>query len=127
MFHKNSEKLESLIGVNSRFTGEIDTKGTIRIDGYVEGNIRADWVIIAEKSHVKGNIHARGIVVGGRIEGNLHAKEIVELKNKGQVNGEIFTTKLTVVEGALFEGRSSMHKLELKEDSKVIELPAKGN
>ncbi|MEC4676970.1 MAG: polymer-forming cytoskeletal protein [Nitrospirota bacterium] len=97
MFHKNTEKLESLIGVNSRFKGEIDTKGTVRIDGYVEGNITADWVIIAEKSHVKGNIHSRGIVVGGRIEGNLHAKEIVELKNKGQVNGEIFTAKLTVV------------------------------
>ena len=121
MFHKNTEKLESLIGGNSSFKGDIDTKGTLRVDGTVEGNINADWVVIGETAYVKGDINARGIIVGGRVEGNLRAKEIVELKNKGTVHGELFTNKLTISEGAIFEGRSSMHK----EDSKVIELLTK--
>jgi cytoskeletal protein CcmA (bactofilin family) len=122
MFHKNTEKLESLIGANSSFKGDIDTKGTLRIDGSIEGNVNADWVILGEKSYLKGNAVARGIVVGGRIEGNLTAKEIVEIKAKGQVSGDIHTSKLTVIEGGIFEGKSSM----LKEESKVVELQAKG-
>ncbi len=121
MFHKNTEKLESLIGSNSNFKGDIDTKGTIRIDGSMEGNVNADWVILGEKSYLKGNISARGIVVGGRIEGNLKAKEIVEIKAKGQVNGDIHTSKLTIVEGGMFDGKSNM----MKEESKIVEFQVK--
>lgn len=121
MFHKNTEKLESLIGSNSVVKGEIETKGTLRIDGTVEGNVSADWVVIGEHASVKGDVIARGIVVGGKIEGNLRASEIMEIKSKGRICGEIFTAKLTVAEGAFFEGRSSMQK----EESNVVELSAK--
>jgi cytoskeletal protein CcmA (bactofilin family) len=121
MFHKNTEKLESLIGSNSSFKGDIESKGTVRIDGSIEGNINADWVVIGEKAGVRGDISSRGIIVGGRVDGNLNAKEIVEIRNKGQVYGEIHTNKLTVIEGAVFDGRSLMQK----EESKVVELLSK--
>lgn len=122
MFHKNTEKLESFVGSNTSFKGEISAKGTLRVDGTVEGNVAADWVIVGEKSQVKGDISGRGIVVGGRVDGNLRAKEIVELKSKAQVRGEIYTSKLTILEGAVFEGRSSMQSTDA---SKVVELQAK--
>jgi cytoskeletal protein CcmA (bactofilin family) len=118
MFHKNTEKLESFIGSNSAFRGDVDSKGTLRVDGVVEGNITADWVIIGEKARIVGNIMARGIVVGGKIDGNLTAKEIVEIKNKGQINGEIISKKLVVSEGGIFDGKSTMHR----EETKAIEL-----
>jgi cytoskeletal protein CcmA (bactofilin family) len=121
MFNKNTEKLESLIGANSNFKGDVDTKGTLRIDGSMEGNVNADWVILGEKALLKGDVIARGIVVGGRIEGNLKAKEIIEIKAKGQVYGDVSTNKLTIVEGGLFDGRSSM----AKEEAKVVEFQAK--
>lgn len=110
MFSKNTEKLESFIGANTYFTGDIKTKGTIRIDGTVEGNIEADWLILGEKAQLKGDANARGIIIGGRVEGNIKATEIIEIKPKGEVIGEIITNKLTVAEGAIFEGRSSMHR-----------------
>ncbi len=121
MFHKNTDKLESLIGSGSSVKGEIQSKGTLRVDGLVEGDMTADWVVIGEKALIKGNVTARGIVVGGRVEGNLRAKEIVEIRNKGQVYGEISTSKLTIAEGGIFEGRSSMQK----EESRIVELQAK--
>ncbi len=121
MFTKSSEKLESFIGANSNFKGDIDTKGTLRIDGAMEGNANADRIIIGEKAFLKGSAIARGIIVGGRVEGNLTAKEVVEIKSKGQVNGDIFTSKLTIVDGGMFEGRSSMQK----DESKVVEFQAK--
>jgi cytoskeletal protein CcmA (bactofilin family) len=118
MFHKNTEKLESFIGSNSVFKGDVDSKGTLRVDGIVLGNISADWLIVGEKAHITGDIAARGIVIGGKVDGNLRAKEIVEIKNKGHINGEITSKKLVIAEGGIFEGRSTMPR----EESKVIEL-----
>ena len=112
MFHKNTEKLESFIGTGSIFRGDIETKGTLRIDGQMEGHVQADWIILGEKSSVTGYLTARGIIVGGRIDGNLNAKEIVEIKSKGHVMGDICSVKMTVAEGAIFDGRSSMTKQE---------------
>jgi cytoskeletal protein CcmA (bactofilin family) len=122
MFTKNTEKLESFIGANSNFKGDIDTKGTLRVDGTVDGNVNADWVILGEKAFLKGNITARGIIIGGRVEGNLKAKEIVEIKSKGQMSGDISTSKLTIIEGGIFDGRSSM----MKDESKIVEFQTKG-
>jgi cytoskeletal protein CcmA (bactofilin family) len=122
MFTKNTEKLESFIGANSNFKGDIDTKGTLRVDGTMDGNVNADWVILGEKAFLTGNITARGIIIGGRVEGNLKAKEIVEIKSKGQVSGDVSTSKLTIVEGGIFDGRSSM----MKDESKIVEFQTKG-
>ncbi len=122
MFRRKSEKLESFIGVNSTFKGEIDSKGTLRIDGNVDGNIKADWVILGEKANLRGNITAGGIIVGGKVEGNLMAKEIIEIKSKGQVFGDISTSKLTIAEGGRLDGRSTM----IKDDSKIVEFHTKG-
>jgi cytoskeletal protein CcmA (bactofilin family) len=121
MFHRNTEKLESLIGAESSFKGNICTKGTLRIDGNVEGNVEADWVILGEKSLVTGNIAARGVIVGGKVQGNLSIKEICEIKNKGEISGELSTGKLVVAEGGTFDGKSTMKK----EDAKVVELFSK--
>jgi len=110
MFGKSSARLETVIGADSTITGELVIKGTLRIDGFVEGDIRADWVIVGETGRIKGNVQARTMVVGGRVEGNLEASEIVEMKDKAQVFGEICTAKLAMSEGALFDGQSSMKK-----------------
>lgn len=121
MFSRNTEKLESFVGTNSHFKGDINTKGTLRIDGTVNGNIEADWLILGEKANLKGDVASRGVIVGGRIEGNVTAKEIIEIKSKGQVIGEIKTPKLMVAEGGVLEGRSTMQR----GDSKVVELHLK--
>ncbi len=121
MFSRNTEKLESFVGVNSNFKGDIKSKGTLRIDGAVEGNIEADWLILGEKAALRGGVTARGIIVGGRIEGNISASEIIEIKSKGQVIGDISASKLTISEGGILEGRSTMRR----EEAKVVELHAK--
>ncbi|MGE5189761.1 MAG: bactofilin family protein [Gemmatimonadota bacterium] len=110
MFKKSVQKLETIIGNESTVTGEMNIKGTLRVDGIIEGDIFADCVIVGESGRIRGNVKSRSVVVGGRIEGNIDATEIVELRGKGQVTGEISTVKLAMSEGAVFDGRSNMKR-----------------
>ena len=124
MFGRSSAKLETVIGADSTITGELAIQGTVRVDGSVEGDIRADWVIVGETGRIRGNVQTRMMVVGGRIDGNIDASEIVELKDKAQIFGEICTAKLTVSEGALFDGQSSMKRKKETSEGQVTTLPA---
>jgi cytoskeletal protein CcmA (bactofilin family) len=122
MFAKDPEKMESFLGGNSNFKGELNVKGTIRVDGLVEGRLDADCVILSERAVVKGEIQGRKLIIGGKVEGILRAKESVEIKSKGKILGDIFTQKLTVMEGAEYNG-----KIEMKgPETKVIDMKLRG-
>ncbi|PWB65466.1 MAG: hypothetical protein C3F14_05420 [Deltaproteobacteria bacterium] len=108
MFGTGSRKLETIVGDGTLIEGKVSVKGTIRVDGIVEGDVQADWVVVGETGRIRGNTHARGMVVGGTVEGNIEATEIVELKGKAAMAGEIHAPKLGISEGAVFNGRSRM-------------------
>ena len=127
MFSKETDKLETFLGTNSSFKGELNVRGTLRVDGTVEGQLDADYLILSESAEVKGEIRAKKIIIGGKMDGNVRAQELVEIKSKGKVLGDIFTPKLAIIEGAEFDGKVAMKKVEMKkEESKVIELELKG-
>jgi len=114
LFKKPSDKLESLIGAGSEFRGTISVSGTLRIDGKFYGNADAGWIVIGEGALIKGDISASGIFLGGRVEGNLRAVDIVEIKPTGELFGDVCTKKLVISEGGIFVGRSDMHNGETK-------------
>ena len=104
------------------FRGELNVKGTLRVDGSVEGRLNADCVILSEKAWVKGEIQGKKLVIGGSVEGNLRAQELVEIKSRGKVLGDISTPQFVVTEGARFNGKIQMEE----EGAKVVDLPLKG-
>ena len=127
MFSRNN-KIDSLVGEDAKFNGDLVIKGTIRVDGSVFGNVDVDWLILGEKAFIQGNVSACGVVVGGKMEGNIDAKEVVGIKRKGNVRGNIRTAKLTVDEGGIVDGRIIMSMEghpEIEHDnesSKVLEF-----
>lgn len=112
MFAKGPQKMESFLGSNSNFKGDLNVKGTLRVDGRAEGRLDADCVILSESAVVKGDIQGKKIIVGGAVEGTLRAQELVEIKSKGKVLGDIFSQKLVVVEGAEFNGKIETKRME---------------
>lgn len=126
MFRKKDHPLEIIIGHESSVSGNIATTGVARIDGSVEGGVRADWLIIGDTGTVKGDVIARGTVVAGKIEGNIRSEEIVEVKTKGIVEGDIYTTKLSISEGATFDGRSFMRRVPGLEGRELLSLEKGG-
>lgn len=122
MFSKGTKKLETFLGMNSNFKGELNVKGTLRIDGSVDGQLDADYAILSESAMVKGAIRAKKVIIGGKVEGTVSAQELVEIKSKGKVLGDVFTQKLAIIEGGEFNGKVEMKKME----GNVLELERKG-
>ena len=121
MFTKETDKLQSFLGMNAIFKGELNVRGTLRIDGTADGKLDADYVILSESGVVKGVIKAKKVIIAGKIDGNVLAQQLVEIKSKGKVLGDIFTQKLAITEGGEFNGRIEMKK----EEGGVIELDLK--
>jgi len=112
--------LETLIGQDSIIRGEIISKGVVRLDGTLEGSIKADYLILGRSGSVKGDMSAREIVIDGTVEGDLQAEELVEINPDGAVEGNIRTAKLIITEGAFFSGTSFMErprKVEKQEET----------
>ncbi len=116
---KKNEKLETIVGSNTQIEGNVTTKGTLRIDGRLTGDVETDWLILGEKAFLKGNVKVAGVAVAGYLEGNVVAKEIIELKRTGQIQGDVTTNKLVVIEGGIVDGKIAMQQ---KEGGKVVEL-----
>lgn len=108
---KYLDSVETWIGLDTTFKGNIISNKAVRIDGKMIGNIeKSEGVVIGESAEIKGNINAKYIVIGGKIEGNIIATEGIELLDKSVVTGNIQTTILSISEGAFFEGKSTMIK-----------------
>ena len=122
MFEKETDKLESFLGKNSLFKGDLNVQGTLRIDGRVEGQLDADYLVLSESAVVKGEVKAKRLIVGGTVDGSVDAQELVEIKSKGRVLGDLFTRKLSVLEGGEVNGKIEMKK----EENKVVELDLRG-
>jgi len=120
MFGKKEEvgkvgKVDTLIGIDAEIKGTISTKGTLRIDGSLEGGVaNAEAVVVGEDAKVKGDINAQTVVVGGKIAGNIIASASIEMLPHSQVKGDINAPQLYIAEGAIFEGNCVMNKRQEK-------------
>jgi cytoskeletal protein CcmA (bactofilin family) len=102
----------SLFDSQLTVTGDIETDGSVRIDGRMFGNIRrADTVVIGVGATMTGNINARDVVIGGTLTGNLSATDRVELQPTAIVTGDVITQLVLVQEGGVVNGRVDMRSL----------------
>ena len=112
---RNTTKmLNTIIGKDSKIIGDIESQGSIHIDGEIQGNVVAkNSVIIGTSATISGNVHTSEIVVSGKIIGNVFAKKEIELKNKSIIQGDINTKLLTIEAGAILDGKCSMQSVEV--------------
>jgi cytoskeletal protein CcmA (bactofilin family) len=111
----------SIIGAGMRIVGDLVTDGTVRVEGRVEGTIRAGKAVVLGKGgEVVGDIFTQDAVIGGRVEGRVVAESRLELQSTSEITGEITarTAHLQLDEGARFNGQVQMM------DDGVRALPA---
>lgn len=97
--------INSIIGEGTRFKGEFDLNGLLRIDGDFSGVIRTKGkVLIGKNGRAECTLHAGTVVVGGVIRGEIYSTEKVVILSTGLVLGAITTPRLIIEEGVVFNG-----------------------
>ena len=96
----------SVLDAQLTVRGDIETEGTLRVDGKLDGSIRhADIVVIGNGATVVGNISAREVIVGGSVQGNVTATTRIELQPSAVVTGDIDAGAIMIHEGCVVQGR----------------------
>lgn len=104
-----SKNGDTVIGAEAYFQGTITAKGSLRVDGRVDGSIvDAKTVTIGKSGKVKGDISCEVCNVRGEVKGNIVALEQVEALSGSRVDGDIRAPRLMLEEGAVFNGNCAM-------------------
>ena len=129
MFKKGSvermpDKVDTIIGKDTFFSGNVNGKGVIRIDGEIEGAVQNKGdVIIGENGKVAAELSARNITIAGLYEGTLEAEGKLELKKTATATGTFKANGLIIEEGAVISGSMEMKQKEQGGKEKAEEKP----
>ena len=103
------EAVISIVGPGLRVIGDCETSGTIRVEGSVEGSIRAaKAVVIGKDGRVQGDITTQDAVISGTVVGTLVVESRLELQSTCKIEGEVQAARLQLEEGAVLNGTLSM-------------------
>lgn len=101
--------VSAFVGKGVEFKGKISYSGTVKIDGYLDGEIHTDGVLlVGEEAVITAKVTAGTIVCKGKITGDIVAKECVKLRTPAVMNGSIKTPILSMEDGVLFNGALEM-------------------
>src|SRR5512139_3570598 len=107
--NQNDGRLDTVIGPQTSVRGDFRVTGGVRLDGQVEGRMDvSETVVTGPKSLLKGELHCRSAVIAGRVDGDIHAAEVVELQSGAQVFGNVSSKGIVIQPDCVFQGNCSM-------------------
>jgi cytoskeletal protein CcmA (bactofilin family) len=112
-----ADRSTARLGPSLHVKGEISGNEDLVIDGSVEGLVQLDErkLTVGATAKVTADIIAREVVVYGAVKGNLRAKDRIEIKKDGSVNGDLTTARIMIEDGAYFKGSIEIDKTGEKE------------
>ena len=111
--------ITTMVGVDTLIEGTLKTKSSIRINGTIIGDVRADGIVVLTKTgKIVGTIEAESIIVAGVVEGNMSIRDKVNVEATGEIYGDVITKKFVIDEESIFQGNCIMNR-----DGKVIPVP----
>ena len=124
MFEKSPKSYTDLLGKTNRIVegttikGDIFSHADFRLDGELLGNFHSQGkIVIGPAAIVKGDIICKNADIEGKFEGKIQVAELLNIKSKACIHGEVIVGKLSVEPGAEFSALCVM-----KPNSKVHAL-----
>jgi cytoskeletal protein CcmA (bactofilin family) len=112
VYNENETNGINIIGIGTKITGDVNSNGDIRVDGSLNGKlITKGKVVIGEPGKIKGEINCKNSDVEGSIEGKIMVSELLSLKAKARIHGDIIAAKLAIEPGCQFTGNCDMTAL----------------
>jgi cytoskeletal protein CcmA (bactofilin family) len=101
---------QSVIAADVEITGTIKSTGSVRVDGKLDGELDCTGdAVVGKSASIKGNLNVNSATIEGTINGNVTAKDRIEMKSSARVTGDIKSKRLSVEDGVTFIGRSEVN------------------
>ena len=110
----------SIISFGTKIKGNILSGDVIHVDGYLEGNVICEELIIGNRGHVYGQVRVKNLSIYGTLHGSAEAENVIIAKT-ARVNGDIFHQSIAIEPGGFIEGRCI--RAEQKEENKAQKMP----
>lgn len=122
-----SPKAAASISQGIRIKGEVTGTEDLFVDGFVEGKLilAANCCLtVGPNGNVKADLNAREIIVRGKVEGKVIARDKLQIGGTGQITGEVQTNRLAIEDGATLRGKVEAGKLEVSRPAETKTVAA---
>ena len=101
----------SLLSKKVNIVGDIEGNEDLHVEGRFKGSIKITGnILVGPTGVVDADVEAENIIIQGKINGNVLARQQLEIQSLGQLIGDCSAQSIDIKEGAVFEGRSNMLK-----------------
>ncbi len=102
----NTDQMKTIIGEDVEISGNIKCESNIQMNGKLNGDLNCgSQAVIGSTSVIKGNMSIETVSIMGQVNGNITAKDKIELKSTARLHGDIRAKRLTVEDGVTFVGK----------------------
>lgn len=106
-----SDKETAYVGNKLAIKGRISGSGSLIIMGTLDGDFDLTGeLVVAPPAAVNAEVKASSITVSGTVTGNLTAADKIRLEKSAQVKGRMTAQRISIADGALFNGEIKMQK-----------------
>lgn len=113
----------SIVASGMKINGDIESEHDMRIDGTISGHVFCKAkVVLGKHGFIEGDLHALNADILGKVTGNVVVKDLLCLKSKCVVSGDLNVGHLEIEPDAEFNGKCTMnHQSDSPEREKTGE------
>ncbi len=101
----SNQEYPTILGPDANFKGEMNFEKGLKLQGRFEGKMNTPGRLhVAKEARMQADVDCGALIVEGDVKGNLSANDRIELKSTARYEGDLRASKLTVDEGAIFNG-----------------------
>ncbi len=114
----------NMIGEGTVVDGKVSSSGDVHVRGKVLGALRVEGkVVVAQEGHIEGEVNAANADIAGYIDGDVRIDGRLILKSTARIEGNIYTERLVIEEGAVYNGSCEMGSSRAAKNAPVAEAP----
>src|SRR5262245_55449187 len=101
---------KNVLNSDVEIKGNVKFAGELTFEGKLEGEINSEGTLnLGDTAVLNGNVNASTVIIRGKLNGNVVAKDKIEIKTKAEVFGDIRAAKLVIEEGVTFVGKTEVN------------------
>ena len=107
---QKSTRISTLVGAESVLRGDLTFSGGLHVEGRIVGNVQAEegsdaMLTLSEQGVVEGEVRVPTMVLNGTVNGDVHARDRIELASRARVHGDVYYNLLEMAMGAEVNGK----------------------